>query len=117
MHTDKATGIVVKRNWQTQLFYAILIKMLLISYSIFIKKLKTFSSNTTWKSSVEKYGADWSCHGASYPAIIRRSTTSAKLYKHKYVLKEKMNHKIIKCVHKNGKFSVVDGISIQITQL
>lgn len=37
MHRDKAIGIVVVPNWQTQPFYATLMKIL-IDYPIFIKK-------------------------------------------------------------------------------
>lgn len=78
MHsTDKAAGTVVERNWPTQLFYATLMKTL-ISYSIFITK-KTFTSYTTWKSSVEKYWTYWTWKCASYPSISRRSSTYAKL--------------------------------------
>lgn len=47
-------------------------------------KEKIFTSNTNWKPSVEQK----STYLATYPVITQRSLTSAKLYKHNYVLME-----------------------------
>lgn len=51
-------------------------------------KEKIFTSNTNWKPSVEKKSTYLASSCATYPVITQRSLTSAKLYKHNYVLME-----------------------------
>lgn len=116
MHTDKATGIVVVPNWPTQPFYATLMKML-VDYPIFIKKRPSLLT-LPGKTSVHKI---WDrldllvclLSGDQSKIINFRKTLQTSLCRHGE--KEPQNNTNVTST--NGRFSVVDGISIQFTHL
>jgi hypothetical protein len=116
IHTDKATGLVVVPNWPTQPFYATLMKML-ISQPIFIKRRPSLLK-LPGKTSVHKI---WDRLDL---LMCLLSGDQLKITNFREMLRISSCHRGEKgppnntdAISTNGKFSVVDGISIHFIHL